>query len=151
MRGQGPSRIFGAVLLGLALGGAGSLPPAGAFEVYCVAAGVNTLSCQRLDTLDSKQTVLCVDSLADTRSCSFPDGKVRTCVRSRGNVFSCEKPSEGAPERSRCQLTGRGVYDCQHAPGRLKPSLPLEGPDEDLDPPFEEDLDSDLILHGLED
>ena len=137
-------------LLGLALGWAGGIPAVGAFEVYCEVTGGNTIGCQRLDGGGSGRLMICVDNLFNTRTCTTPEGQVRTCVRSSGNVFSCETPVDGSPDRSRCQFTGRGVYACEKHPKPPPQALPVGGSSVDDDNVID-DADLDHNLFDLDD
>jgi len=147
-------RLLG-LLLALALvEAAGGGPAAGAFEVYCQPTGVNSLACQRLDEAGTGRMLTCMDDPSNIRTCTSPDGEGHTCVRSRGNVFSCESPTDGSPETSRCQFTGQGVYACQHDPPPPPQALPVVGPIEEGDDAVEDeetDFDADLMLDGLDD
>jgi hypothetical protein len=151
VRASGRRRRLGP-LLGLALGGAFTIPAGGAFEVYCESTGVNTIGCQRLDEAGSGQVMICVENLSNTRTCTTPEGQVRTCVRSRGNVFSCETPVDGSPDRSRCQFTGSGMYACEKHPKAPQQALPVGGSSVDDDNVVDDaDLDHDLFLDDLND
>lgn len=96
--------------------------PSQAFEIFCVEGGDGTLSCQRLD--DGQAAILCVDSPSGVRSCTSPDGVESTCVRSRGNVYSCATADGGAPDTTRCQLTAAGTWACDPPAARPDPLLP---------------------------
>lgn len=144
-------------LLALPLGGAGGILAATAFEVYCESAGVNLLACQRLDETGSGRAVVCVDSPPNSRTCTTPNGEPHTCVRSRGNVFTCEQPLDGSSEHSDCLATGKGVYACEHDPHPPPRALPMGGAlkgdavEDDDNVIDDADLDHDLGLDDLDD
>lgn len=96
--------------------------PAQGFEIYCEAARGNTLSCRRLD--NGSDAIVCVDSPSGVRSCTTAEGQQRTCIRSRGNVYSCDADEQGLDNPTQCQFTGDGTWDCRPPAARSQDLLP---------------------------
>ena len=97
--------------------------PARAFDVFCVANGDGTSTCEGWR---GGETLTCVGSPGGVSTCSVPSGRRFTCTLSLGGATTCADNPANRPDTdgTNCTFTGDGNFVCTPPPPRSQPLLP---------------------------
>lgn len=93
------------------------------FDVFCVANGDGTTTCEGWQ---GGETLTCVGSRGAVTTCSTPRGRRFTCVLEPGGVTTCaDNPANRTDQNGTdCTFTGDGNFTCRPPAPRSQPLLP---------------------------